>query len=283
MTQRIHRDEESAEGGYPNYGPARLFRIIVSILSLLIVALCLEMLLGISDAATLLPRLVLIIVVMACIVLRLGWMALIAVQFSLLLQEPGNWKVQHSPGAFWVFIAISTIVVAMKLPQTHRYLSDWLMELWGRGGNLFDANRTNPPSRFTIALQICQILLAIGLSVLALPWLPIGPQTNRWLATSVRQGQAFWPGAFWLAMLVACFVLAREIGWRMIGRSQSRLYLRSVKLIANYRDLARFERARLNQLRTKQTEQTPSPPEVAKPTKMNSRSTKNKPESKGKT
>jgi hypothetical protein len=272
--QEIVREVESS-----NIRPIPTLQIFVSVLLLLAVSLCFDMLLGISEGLGLPIKLFLIVTVMACIVLRLGWLALIAIQVSLLMQEPSRWQVELSPGPLWVIVAMLTIVAAMKLPQTHR--TDLLARLSRTGENQTDSPAVSPQATFPMAIPFFQILLAIVLSSLLIPLMPIGPKTNQWLASSLKRGQAFWPGSFWLVVMIAVFVILREAGWRMIDRPQSRLYLRSVKLIAHYRDLARFERARTKFLRSEKMSLTPPAPAIAKPIKMSERTKIRKPESKG--
>ena len=269
-TDSLPKSVESSTSLASKVSRTHTLSVAMSVIQLLAVALCLEMLLGGSDGAGPLLRLFLIAVVMLCIVLRLGWLALVAIQSRLLFQEPGNWQLQFSPGVLWVVIALITVVAAMKLPQMHRTNACLLMEWFGTAENHESATQPSP-SRYwnSIAIQIILILVLVGLASILMAMLPIGPRTNRWLASSVSTGRAFWPGAIWLAVIVACFVLAREVAWRMMVPRQASLYLRSVNLISNYRDLARLERARRKWIRTESVTLNQPTSEASKPTERN--------------
>ncbi len=239
-------------------------RIVGSLLQLLAVALCLEMLIGISDSIGIPLRLFFFAVVMLAIVVRLGWLTLIAIQFSLFLQEPGRGQFALEPMAlFWVIVAMLTIISAMKLPHLHRKLTDFLIRISGVGET--DTKRQHGPSGrakhgsiTSFAIRPLQLVLVAVLSNIILVNIPVGRQAGGWLQSSLATGQAFWPGTFWLVLIVSIFVLAREIAWRKIDRSQASLYLRSVQLIGYYRDLSRFAKERSKRLRAESEQLTGS-------------------------
>jgi len=248
----------------PTVQQKKMFRMVGSLLQLLLVALCIEMLLGISDGLGILLRLFLFAVVMTGIVVRIGWLSLIAIQFSLFIQEPRRGQFDQVPsGLFWCIVAMLTIVAAMKLPHVHRALTDTFLRAAGMGGSGKDSQRTRPFAILSLSLHALQLLLAVVLAIVILIKIPIGRQSGRWLQSSIETGQAFWPGTLWLVTIVALFVLARELAWRKIEGSQASLYLRSVRLIANYRDLIRFERERSKQNRNESAKAQIETPQAA--------------------
>jgi len=105
----------------------------------------------------------------------------------------------------------------------------------------------------SLAIHALQMTLVVILALLLLSNVPIGRQSDSWLQWSLRNGQAVWPGTLLLVFVISISVLVREFAWRQLEPSQASLYLRSVKLIAYYRDLSAFERLkqRLKQLRKK--------------------------------
>ncbi len=249
----------------PNIVQMKAIRIVSSILQLVMVAVCLEMLIGISDGIGMPLRLFLFSVVMMGVVVRLGWLSLIAIQFSLLLQEPRRGQLAQSPsGFFWATIAMLTIIAAMKLPQSHRAITDYFLRFAGLRAEPTDTKQAIPSAMKSLVIQVGLVLAVVILAIVVQVNIPIGRQSARWLQSSLSTGQAFWPGTFWLVLIVALFVLAREIAWRKIDAPQARLYVRSVQLIAYFRDLVRFERERTKRGRIERE----TLDENAKPPKM---------------
>ncbi|MCY2985273.1 MAG: hypothetical protein NTY15_16730 [Planctomycetota bacterium] len=219
-------------------------------LQLLAIALCMEMLVGVSAGLGLLLRLSLLSLIAFCIVMRLGWVALVALQVSLIAIEPRQNTLSPYPvGFFYVLVASAVIVAAMKAPETHRFVTDYLVSLFVPESNALESNRQ---FRFTImklSYFALQLMLTVVVAGFLLNRLPIGLQAESWLDWSRQNGQAVWPGALLMVLVIAILVLVRENAWRQILPSQASLYLRSVQLIANYRDLFGFERHRLRRLR----------------------------------
>ncbi len=237
--------ESTTEWTQPSLKRWKMFRLVGSILQLLVVAFLFEMLIGVSDAIGAPLRLFLFTVFMAGVAVRAGWLSMIAIQFSLLLQSPVRGQLaQVATGFFWVMVAMLTIISAMKLPRAHRSVTDYILKSAGLRKQTSDTKQTIPLSVVSLAVQLLQLTLAVVFAVVILLNIPIGRQSGRWLQSSVQSGQAFWPGTLWLVLLVALFVVARELTWRKIDGKQASVYLRSVQLIANYRDLYRFDRER---------------------------------------
>lgn len=252
---------------YTNDSQWKAFRTFGALLQLLVIALCYEWLLGISEGVGWMLRLFLLTFIMLCFVLRLAWIALVAIQISLILLEPRQQQLdQATSGLFFTLIALLTIVAAMKLPQTHRFVSDYFSRLFTIGINEksnisskpSDAKQHLSPVVMSLAIHALQITLVVILALLLLSNVPIGRQSDSWLQWSMRNGQAVWPGALLLVFVIALSVLVREIAWRQLEPSQASLYLRSVQLIAYYRDLSAFERQRRKQ-RRKQPSTTTQP------------------------
>lgn len=264
----IARDSNSTVSD-TNVSQRKTFRIFGALLQLLAIALGYELLLGISDGIGPMLRFFLLTVIMLCFVLRLAWVAFVVLQISLVVLEPKHQQLAQAPlGLFFTIVALFTIVAAMKLPQTHRFVSDYFLGLFTIGIN--DNRHTssiNSDSKqhlskvvLSLGIQVLQITLVVIFALFLLSNVPLGRQSDSWLQWSIRNGQAVWPGALLLVFVIALSVLIREIAWRQLAPRQARLYLRSVNLIAYYRDLTAFERHRLKQLRKKPsiTKQTDS-------------------------
>jgi len=220
-------------------------------LQLLAIVLCLEMLLGISEGIALPLRLFLMGLIGTCIVFRLGWLALVALQISLIAIEQRQGQVSQYPLAFFYgIVSTAIIVMAMKVPETHRFITDYVAGFFAA-----EVNKSKQQLGFVIgriAISMLQLTLMVVIAGFLLSRLPIGLQAESWLEWSRQNGQAVWPGAFLIVFVIAVLVLVRENAWRQLAPSQAKLYLRSVQLIANYRDLFGFERHRLRRLRKNQ-------------------------------
>lgn len=231
----------------------KIIRWVGAGLQILAVALCMDMLLGISAGIGLLLRLFLLTLIGFCVILRLAWFALVALQLSLLAIEPRQGQLPaNTVGFFYSLVALAVISVAMKLPEIHRFVTDYVLS-W------FDVeskeNGSKRPFRFMgmkLAIYTLQLTLMVFVAGFLLMRLPIGLQAESWLEWSRQNGQAVWPGALLIVLMISVLVLVRENAWRQLAPSQASLYLRSVQLIANYRDLFGFERHRLRRLRKAQ-------------------------------
>ncbi len=237
-----------------NASQLQAFRIIGGLIQLLAIGLCLELLLGITDGLSMVLRLSFLAIVLCCVAFRVGWFALVALQTSLFFQEPiGQSLEPFSSGIFFVLVAMFAIVAAMNMPQTHRFVSDFLLRLIGFPIDKEGSTKPRIPyAMVSPAIQMLHMTFVVMLAMFLLTNVPIGRQSDRWLQWSLQNGQAVWPGALLLVFMVAMLVLARENSWRQLGPAQASLYLRSVQLIANYRDLLGFERQRQKQLLKKQ-------------------------------
>ena len=240
----------------------RAFRWIGAGMQVLAISLCIEMLLSISSGIGILLRLFLLALIGSCVVLRLGWLTLVVVQMSLFLIEPKQPGLAAYPlGFFFALFAIIVIVVAMKAPETHRYATDYLASFFASSArNAAYAQHGFVISR--VAVYALQLTLVVVFAGFFLSRLPIGMQAESWQEWSRQNNQAVWPGALLLVFVIAALVLLRENAWRQMVPTQARLYLRSVQLIANYRDLFGFERHRLKRIRKVQTtgiESNPNP------------------------
>ena len=222
-------------------------------LQTLAISLCLEMLLGISADIGLLLRLFLLTLIGFCVILRLAWFALVALQLSLLAIEPRQGQLPaNTVGFFYALVALAVIAIAMKLPEIHRFVTDYVLS-W------FDVESKEDSSKgrfqfliMKLAIYTLQLTLTVFVAGFLLMRLPIGLQAESWLEWSRQNGQAVWPGALFMVLMISVLVLVRENAWRQLAPSQASLYLRSVQLIANYRDLFGFERHRLRRLRKAQ-------------------------------
>ena len=247
----------------------KAFRIIGGLIQLLAIGLCLELLLGITDGLGLILRMSLLAIVICCVAFRLGWLALVALQTSLFFQEPIRQPLEQiSSGIFFVILSMLAIVAAMNMPQTHGFVSDFFLRLFrspidkesstisSQQGVFWllarDSKPRLPYAMVSLTIHVLHMTFVVMLAVFLLTSLPIGRQSDSWLQWSLQNGQAVWPGVFLLVFMVALLVLARENSWRQLEPAQARLYLRSVQLIANYRDLFGFERQRLKQHHKKQ-------------------------------
>lgn len=230
-----------------NVSQPKAIRWIGAGLQLLAVALCLETLLGISDGLALPLRLFLLGLIGTCIILRLGWLTLVALQMSLLVIEQRQGEVSQYPLAFFYALASTAMIVAaMKVPETHRFVTSF-----------FASEKVTSKHQFgfvivRLAISLLQLTLMVSVAGFLLSRVPIGLQAESWLEWSRQNGQAVWPGALLVVLVIAVLVWVRENAWRQLVPSQASLYLRSVQLIANYRDLFGFERHRLNRLRRAQ-------------------------------
>lgn len=233
----------------------KTFRIIGGLIQLLAIGLCFELLLGITDGLGLILRLSFLAIVICCVAFRLGYLALIALQTSLFFQEPNGQSLEQiSSGIFFVLVAMFAIVAAMNMPQTHEFVSDFFLRLFRLPNDKEGSTKPFIPFAMVgFAIQMLHMTFVVMLAVFLLTKLPIGRQSDSWLQWSLQNGQAVWPGALLLVFMVALLILARENSWRQLGPAQAGLYLRSVQLIANYRDLYGFERQRLKQLHKKQS------------------------------
>ena len=237
-----------------NASQLQAFRIIGGLIQLLAIGLCIELLLGITDGLGLILRLSFLAIVIWCVAFRLGWVALVALQTSLFFHEPIRQPLEQIASAiFFVLLAMFAIVAAMNMPQTHRFVSDFFLRLLRF---LIDKEGSTKPripfALASLAIHMLHMTFVVVLAVFLLTNLPIGRQSDSWLQWSLQNGQAVWPGALLLVFMVALLVFARENSWRQLGPAQASVYLRSVQLIANYRDLLGFERQRLKQLHKKQ-------------------------------
>lgn len=237
-----------------NVSQWKAFRIIGGLIQLLAIGLCFELLLGITDGLGLILRLSFLAIVLCCVAFRLGWLALVALQTSLFFQEPVRQPLKQIPSwIFFVLLAMFAIVAAMNMPQTHRFVSDCFLRLFRFPIDKKGSTKPRLPFEMvSLAIHVLHMTFVVLLAVFLLTNLPIGRQSDSWLQWSLQNGQAVWPGALLLVFMVALLVLARENSWRQLEPAQASLYLRSVQLIANYRDLFGFERQRLKQLHKKQ-------------------------------
>ena len=245
----------------------KAFRIFGALMQLVAIALCYELLLGISDGIGPMLRLFLLTIIMSCFVLRLAWLAFVALQISLIVLEPRHQQLAQAPsGLFFTLIALFAIVAAMKLPQTHRFVSDYFLRLFTIAMNDNPTTSSTPsdtkqhlsPVILSLAIHVLQMTLVVILALFLLSNLPIGRQSDSWLQWSLRNGQAVWPGALLLVFVISISVLVREFAWRQLEPSQASLYLRSVKLIAYYRDLSAFERLKQRRKKPSSMKQTDS-------------------------
>ena len=263
------------------------FRVLGASVQLLALGLCLESMLGLADSGGVLLRIAWIAIIMFCIVLRLGWLSLVALQVSLFVQEPRRQPLEQVPSSFFfVLLACVVIAFAMKMPQVHRFVTDSFLRLFqaaddnGKSDGTFSTSRSSQIRSFagaSFAMRALQMVMSVVLGIFLLTNIPIGTQTSSWLQWSREHGQAVWPGSLLLVVMIGLMVLARENAWRQIAPSQARLYLRSQQLIANFRDLLSFERARLkaaeNEQRSPKTERKPPLSGTSK-SKSNSSNTK---------
>ena len=247
----------------------KAFRVIGGLIQLLAIGLCIELLLGITDGLGLILRMSFLAIVIGGVAFRLGWLTLIALQTSLFFQEPIRQPLEQiSSGIFFVILSMLVILAAMNMPQTHRFVSDVFLRLFRSPidkvsstissqqsvlGSLTGGSKSSLPfAMVSLAIHVLHMTFVVILAVFLLTNLPIGRQSDSWLQWSLQNGQAVWPGALLLVLMVALLVLARENSWRQLEPAQARLYLRSVQLIANYRDLFGFARQRMKQLDKKQ-------------------------------
>ena len=234
-----------------------IFRALGALLQLLAISLCVESLLGLPDGLGILLRFALIAAIMFCITLRWGWLSLIALQVSLVDQEPRRQPLEQTPSAFlYVLLACFVIVIAMKLPQVHGFVTDCFIRLIKASATNGESMRASIKSSskqirtvlgFGFAFRISQMVMSVVLGIFLLTHIPIGQQSNSWLQWSRDHGQAVWPGSLLLVLMIAVFVFARENAWRQIASSQAKLYLRSQQLITNGQDFFSFERRRQKQ------------------------------------
>jgi len=231
-----------------------IFRALGAILQLLAISMCIELLLGLPGGIGILLRFALIAAIMFCITLRWGWLSLIALQVSLVVQEPHRQPLEQIPSAFlYVLLACFVIVVAMTLPEAHGFVTDCCVRLIrasASSGESFQASIKSSSKQvrtvlgFGLAIRILQMVMSVVLGIFLLTHIPIGQQSNSWLQWSRDHGQAVWPGSLLLVLMIAVFVFARENAWRQITSSQAKLYLRSQQLITNGQDFFSFERRR---------------------------------------
>jgi hypothetical protein len=245
----------------------KMIRWVGAGLQLFAIALCMEMLLGVTIGLGLPLRLFLLSFIAFCIIMRFGWVSLVALQVSLIVIEPRQGALLPYPvGFFYVLVACAVIVAAMNAPETHGFVTDYVVSLFAAEAKELDASQQ---FRFTIMrLSIClfQLVLTVFVAGFLLNRLPIGLQAESWLEWSRQNGQAVWPGALLMVSIMAILVFVREYAWRQILPSQASLYLRSVQLIGNYRDLFGFERHRLRRLRKAEFQAiAKTPPPVKRP------------------
>lgn len=236
-------------------------RTLGALLQLLAISWCVESLLGLPDGIGILIRFALIALILFCIALRWGWLSLIALQVSLIVQEPRRQPLEQIPSAFlYVLLSCFVVVVAMKLPQVHGFVTDCFIRLIRASATNGESIRKSIQSsskqiltvlRFSFAFRILQMVTSVVLGIFLLTNIPIGEQSNSWLQWSRDHGQAVWPGSLLLVLLIAVFVFARENAWRQIASSQAKLYLRSQQLVTNGQDFFSFERRRQKRMGSK--------------------------------
>jgi len=277
-------DRASSAPDVDNSSIPRLQRVrtISTLIQVVAVSLGFEMLLGFPESLGLIPRLSILALILFCIVLRLGWLTLVALQASLFFQEPENQSLQQAPsGLLFVVVAILSIVAAMNLPIMHRWVTDYILERL-RFGSSRDSKSVFRLDIVTIAARCLQFGLVAILPCFLLAQFPIGRQSSTWLKWSLDNGQAVWPGTLMMVVVFGVFVLVRENAWRQLLPSQASLYLRSIQLIAFYRDLMVFERFRLKQLNKNVAVDLKSKSNLIKrPKQIRQKSESNEPDSKG--
>ncbi len=256
----------------------KTLRFFGGLLQLLSIGLCFELLLGISDGIGVMLRLFLLAVAISCVAFRLGWLFLIALQISLLIQEPRRQQLDQAPlGFYFALVAMLAVVAAMKLPHMHHFVTDYFLRMFNIGPH-------RDKSKYVaqrLAISAFQMTMVTILAMFLLTKLPIRRQSESWLQWSLQNGQAVWPGALLLSLMIALFVVAREIAWRQLDRSQASLYLRSVQWVANYRDLFRFEQQRRMHLRKVQSSTQQSKTVVASRMRIRKKKATEKTDSKG--
>jgi len=235
-----------------------IFRTLGALLQLLAISVCVESLLGLPAGIGILMRFALTALIVFCITLRWGWLSLIAFQVSLIVQEPRRQPLDQTPSAFlYVLLSCFVVVVAMKLPQVHGFVTDYFIRLIRTSASNGESIRKSIQSSskrlrtvlgFDFAFRILQLVTSVVLGVFLLTTIPIGQQSTSWLQWSRDHGQAVWPGSLLLVVMIAVFVFARENAWRQIVSSQAKLYLRSQQLITNGQDFFSFERRRQKRL-----------------------------------
>lgn len=265
MSTAADSDLGPTDGNFTDVGDSqrKAFWIIGGLLQLLALSLFIELLLGFTESLGLILRLSLLATILTCIVLRLGWLVLVAIQVSLFFQEPMRQPLEHIPsGLFFVLASMFAMVAAMKLPQTHKFVTDLFLKLFRIGidqgsstisSNTSETKNRRPLARPSLAIWALHATLVVLFAVFLLTIVPVGRQYDSWLQWSLQNGQAVWPGALLIILMIALLVVVRENVWRQLEPSQARLYLRSIQLITSYRDLFGFERHRLKQLRKKQS------------------------------
>jgi len=201
------------------------FLISVAILQAVAVGLLLELFISGSSEPNLFWKLIVATVVALGVLLRLGWLALVAIQVSLLIQEPRRNQFETTVSDLWyTLVALLAIGLAMGLPQPKLPKPAVLLLRLG--------------NRVIVAVAL------VWFSSLVLQFLPLRQQKERWFQWTLANGQVIWPGATLLACILAVLVLVREVAWRQLSRSQASLYLRSTFLRLHLDDLRSVERRR---------------------------------------
>ena len=183
-----------------NVSQWKAFRIIGGLIQLLAIGLCLELLLGITDGLGLILRMSFLAIVICCVAFRLGWLALVALQTSLFFQEPIRQPLEQiASGIFFVILSMLAIVAAMNMPQTHRFVSDFFLRLFrspidkesstissqqGVAWLLARDSKTRLPfAMVSLAIHVLHMTFVVMLAVFLLTNLPIGRQSDSWLAS----------------------------------------------------------------------------------------------------
>jgi hypothetical protein len=230
------------------------YRMAGACLQLVLIAICFEMLLGVSAGMSLQFRLLSIGLICVAIGIRWAWLGLMVLQCSLLFNEPARQPIAAIQSNFaYPIVALLVLVATMRVGNLHKAVTDLFLQ----NILLSETSQTRTPLRFPlvrIGIQLQLVVICVFMSMGLLYRLPIGRQTSSWLQWSSESGQAIWPGTLLLVLLIALWVIMRELAWRQLQPSQASLYLRSVQLIENYRDLFGFERHRLKRLRNRPPE-----------------------------
>lgn len=97
----------------------------------------------------------------------------------------------------------------------------------------------------SIGTTVVLLVAAAITAVVIIGQMPRLRFTREWLQENANGDLSLWPGPLLLVLVVTTILILNEIGWRNLSPRQSRLYLRSVFVNLNFRDLKMITRRRI--------------------------------------
>ena len=176
-----------------------------------------------------------------------GWLVLLVIQLSLLAREPSSSIVVPAISSVLLSVAaVSLVIYAYHANTVRLRLGSWFarqvcsITARGRwpGARVAHGRERFWYRDFSTTARAITVLGSVLAAMLLLTGLPISASARReWLQRSIAPEYTFWPGPTVIVLLLALFIVLRELDWRQVTASQAKAYVRSTFTVAHHRDL----------------------------------------------